>query len=89
LVTLALYFAVRVAQGEGAGSTVGLGLAFGAAAAAKISVLSFLLIIVAAYGWRLWVRWRAVDGPAEGGETDAAAGWERRALHAVTAPGGH
>ncbi len=78
LVTLALYFAVRVAQGEGAGSTVGLGLAFGAAAAAKISVLSFLLIIVAAYGGRLWVRWRAVDGPAEGGETDAAAGWERR-----------
>ncbi|MFO7697538.1 MAG: DUF2298 domain-containing protein, partial [Anaerolineae bacterium] len=45
LVTLALYFAVRVAQGEGGWSIVGLGLAFGLSVAAKISVATFLLVI--------------------------------------------
>jgi YYY domain-containing protein len=45
LVTLALYFAVRVAQGEGRWSILGLGLAFGLAVSAKISVATFLLII--------------------------------------------
>jgi YYY domain-containing protein len=48
-VTLALYMAVRVAQGEGWKSTVGLAIAFGLAVAAKISVLSFLLVIGLAY----------------------------------------
>ncbi|MCD6302552.1 MAG: glycosyltransferase family 39 protein, partial [Anaerolineae bacterium] len=47
--TLALYFAVRVAQGEGWGSVIGLGLAFGMAVSAKISALTFSLVIAAAF----------------------------------------
>ena len=48
-VTLALYFTVRVAQGEGWGSVVGLGVAFGLAVSAKISALTFGLVIAAAF----------------------------------------
>ncbi|NLD72152.1 MAG: hypothetical protein GX649_05475, partial [Chloroflexi bacterium] len=44
-VTLALYLAVRVAQGGGWGSMLALGVAFGLAVSAKISVLSFLGVI--------------------------------------------
>jgi len=56
-VTLALYMAVRVAQGEGWGSILMMGVAFGLAVAAKISVLSFLLIIGLAYCLRILLRW--------------------------------
>jgi len=62
-VTLALYFAVRVAQGEGWGSLLGLGIAFGLAVSAKISVLSFLLIIGLAYLLRMAALW---TDPASG-----------------------
>ncbi|MFH1085280.1 MAG: DUF2298 domain-containing protein, partial [Chloroflexota bacterium] len=57
-VTLALYFAVRVAQGKGWGSVLGLAVAFGLAVASKISVLTFLLIIALAYGLRYLAEWR-------------------------------
>ena len=58
--TLALYFAVRVAQGEGWGSVVGLGVAFGLAISAKISALTFGLVIAAAFLVRM-------SGVAQGG----------------------
>ncbi|MBN1399383.1 MAG: glycosyltransferase family 39 protein, partial [Anaerolineae bacterium] len=48
-VTLTLYLAVRVAQGDGWGSVLGMAVAFGLAVASKISVLSFLLIVGLAY----------------------------------------
>jgi len=57
--TLALYFAVRVAQGEGWGSVVGLGLAFGMAVSAKISALTFSLVIAAAFLVRIVQRAQA------------------------------
>ncbi|NLG49335.1 MAG: hypothetical protein GX552_04395, partial [Chloroflexi bacterium] len=60
-VTLALYFAVRVAQGEGWGSLLGLGAAFGLAVSAKISVLTFLLIIGLAYLLRMAALWANPD----------------------------
>ena len=56
LVTLALYFAVRVAQGEGGWSIAGLGLAFGLSVAAKISVATFLLVIGLALLIRVFAR---------------------------------
>ncbi|MBM3190479.1 MAG: phospholipid carrier-dependent glycosyltransferase, partial [Chloroflexi bacterium] len=52
-VTLAMYYVIRVAQGGGWGSVVMLGVAFGLAVSAKISVLSFPLVIVLAYLLRL------------------------------------
>jgi YYY domain-containing protein len=55
-VTLALFFAVRVAQGEGWVSIVGLGLAFGLAVSCKISVLTFLLVIGLAALVRVFAR---------------------------------
>ncbi|MHB1355161.1 MAG: DUF2298 domain-containing protein [Anaerolineae bacterium] len=58
-VTMALYFAVRVAQGEGIGSVIGLGVAFGMAVSCKISVLTFLLIIALAFSLRLVRHWRS------------------------------
>ncbi len=64
-VTVALYFAVRVAQGEGWGSIVGLGIAFGLAVSAKISVLTFLGVIGLAFILRVIKAWRQeahVDG---------------------------
>ncbi|HUV94522.1 MAG TPA: glycosyltransferase family 39 protein, partial [Anaerolineae bacterium] len=57
-VTLALYLAVRIAQGEGLGSVLMLGVAFGLAVASKISVLSFLLVIGLAYALRTVARWK-------------------------------
>jgi YYY domain-containing protein len=53
-VTLALYLAVRVAQGGKTGALVLLGAAFGLAVSSKISVLSFLLIIGLALLLRLF-----------------------------------
>ncbi|MGC9360937.1 MAG: glycosyltransferase family 39 protein, partial [Anaerolineae bacterium] len=47
--TLSLYMAIRVAQGEGWGSVLGLGVAFGFAVSAKISALTFGLVIAAAF----------------------------------------
>ncbi|MBC7234724.1 MAG: glycosyltransferase family 39 protein, partial [Chloroflexi bacterium] len=78
-VTLALYFAVRVAQHfdgtqghsrhmplrSGWGSVLMLGVSFGLAVSAKISVLSFLLIIGLAYVLRVSSRWRAEDNAAD------------------------
>jgi len=65
-VTLALYFAVRVAQGGGWGSLLGLGSAFGLAVSAKISVLTFLLVIGLAFVLRIAATWaqrpRVPDG---------------------------
>lgn len=55
-VTLSLYLAVRVAQGEGWGSILGLGLAFGLAVSSKISVLTFLLVIGLALLLRTFAR---------------------------------
>ena len=55
-VTLALYSAVRVAQGEGFGSVLMLGAAFGLAVAAKISVLTFILVIGLAFTLRAAAR---------------------------------
>lgn len=57
-VTLALYFAVRIAQGEGIGSIIGLGVAFGMAVSCKISVLTFFLVIALAFSLRLYRHWR-------------------------------
>ncbi len=57
-VTLALYSAVRVAQGEGFGSVLMLGAAFGLAVAAKISVLTFILVICLAFTLRAAARWK-------------------------------
>ncbi len=48
-ITLALYAAVRVAQGEGWGSVLLLGVAFGLAVSCKINALTFLLIIGLAF----------------------------------------
>jgi len=45
LVTLALYFSVRVAQGEGRWSIAGLGVSFGLALASKVSIATFGLVI--------------------------------------------
>ncbi len=73
-VTLALYLAVRVAQGEGWGSIVALGVAFGLAVSAKISVLSFLGVIGLALIQRTLAAWRA----APGGVAAAPTGWVRR-----------
>jgi YYY domain-containing protein len=67
-VTLALYFAVRVAQGEGWGSVMGLGVTFGMAVAAKISVLSFLGVIGLAYLLRIMAR---REDEASSGHTSA------------------
>ena len=60
-VTLALYLAVRVSQGKGWGSTVAMALAFGLAVSAKISVLTFLLIIGLAYVLRYLAEWEQVS----------------------------
>jgi YYY domain-containing protein len=57
-VTLALYYAVRVAQRGGWGSILVLAVAFGFAVSAKISVLSFLLVIGLAYCLRILAQWR-------------------------------
>jgi len=80
-VTLALYYAVRVAQGEGFGSVLMLGVAFGFAVAAKISVLSFLLIICLAYALRVAAGRR---GERDGDPlvlTDLQRRWGRTRLH--------
>ncbi len=45
LVTLALYYAIRVAQGEGRWSIAGLGVSFGLALASKVSIATFGLVI--------------------------------------------
>jgi len=58
-VTLALYLAVRVAQGGGWGSILALGLAFGLAVSSKISVATFLGIIGLALIHRTVSAWRA------------------------------
>ncbi len=55
-VTLALFFAVRVAQGGHLPHILGLGLAFGLAVSCKISVLTFLLIIGLAAVLRVFAR---------------------------------
>jgi len=47
-VTLAFYFAVRVAQGEGWSSFLGLGVAYGFAVAGKVNSALFGVVIVAA-----------------------------------------
>ncbi len=73
-VTLALYLAVRVAQGGGWGSMVSLGVAFGLAVSAKISVLSFLGVIGLALIYRTVAAWRRA--PEE--PRTAAQGWARR-----------
>ena len=57
-VTLAMYFVIRVAQGEGWGSVAMLAVAFGLAVSAKISVLSFPLVIGLAYILRILGRWQ-------------------------------
>jgi YYY domain-containing protein len=62
LVTLALYMSVRVAQGEGKWSLLGLGLAFGLALSAKISIATFAVII----GLALLIRVFARKGPSPG-----------------------
>ena len=67
-VTLALYMAVRVAQGEGWGSILGLGVAFGLAVSSKISVLTFLAVIGLAALLRVFSR-----PPIH----DSAGPWER------------
>ncbi len=71
-VTLALYFAVRVAQGKGWFSFIMLGVAFGLAVSAKISVLTFLLIIGLAYVWRVVVRWRQAEAASQERVLDAS-----------------
>ena len=65
-VTLALYLAVRVAQGGGWPSMLGLGVAFGLAVSAKISVLSFLGVIGLALLQRALAGWErdALLGPS-------------------------
>ncbi len=73
-VTLALYAAVRVAQGEGRGSILLLGLAFGLAVSAKISVLSFIGVIALAYALRTLTLWRRGDDGASGGRVVDASG---------------
>lgn len=69
--TLSLYLAVRVAQGGGRGSVVLLGVAFGLAVSAKISVLSFLLIIVLAYAVRSWAQRTSLLSTTDGTLVDA------------------
>ncbi|MEA3407038.1 MAG: DUF2298 domain-containing protein [Chloroflexota bacterium] len=61
-VTLALFYAIRVAQGEGWGSVLAMAVAFGLATASKISVLPFLLVMGLAYTLRIWRRWQAHRG---------------------------
>ncbi|MHB0858444.1 MAG: DUF2298 domain-containing protein [Anaerolineae bacterium] len=61
-VTLAFYLAVRVAQGQGWGSILALGIAFGLAVSAKVSVLTFLLVIGLALALRVYARWQAQRG---------------------------
>jgi len=73
-VTLALYFAVRVAQGERWGSILGLGIAFGLAVSAKISVLSFLGVIGLACLLRVIRAWRT--GPHD--DRTTLLDWRRR-----------
>jgi hypothetical protein len=71
LVTLALYLGVRVAQGEGRWSILGLGLAFGLALSAKISIATFALIIGLALLIRVFAHKGAVQG-SEGGAGENA-----------------
>jgi len=52
-VTVTLYFAVRVAQGGGWGSLLGMGIGYGFAVAGKISMLTFGLILGLALLWRI------------------------------------
>jgi hypothetical protein len=63
-VTLALYLAVLVAQGRGWGAILLLGVAFGLAVSAKISVLTFLAVIALAYALRIWARWKCSQDAA-------------------------
>jgi YYY domain-containing protein len=73
-VTLALYAAVRVAQGEGRGSIILLGVAFGLAVSAKISVASFCGVIALAYLLRTLTLWRRGAEEASGGRVVDASG---------------
>ncbi len=62
-VTLALYMAVRVAQGGRWGSIVGLGIAYGMAASCKINSLAFIGVIALAFCQRLALRSRSAGEP--------------------------
>lgn len=81
-VTLALYAAVRVAQGDGWPSVALLGVAFGLAVSAKISVLTFLGIIGLAFLLRVLRRaWPAALAPS----SDMASNAGRRCeVHAAS-----
>jgi len=70
LVTLALYLAVRVAQGDSWRHRILLGLAFGLAVACKISVASFALVIALAFVQAAWRR----------STTEAPSVWRSRRL---------
>ena len=68
-VTLALYLAVLVAQGERWGSILLLGVAFGLAVSAKISVLTFLAVIALAFALRIAGQWKRLrDAPMSGSD---------------------
>ena len=59
-------------KGRGGGSILGMAVAFGVAVAAKISVLSFLLVIGLAYSLRILARWKQEESaPASGPLIDA------------------
>jgi YYY domain-containing protein len=76
LVTLALYLAVRVAQGDRWRDRIGLGIVFGLAVACKISVLSFGLVIALAFALAAWRR-----GAQEAGERHRSRRLGRYLLH--------
>ena len=69
-VTLALYSVVRLAQGGGWGTVLMLGVSFGLAVSAKISVLSFPLVIVLAYALRILGPWRRWEADSQGALLD-------------------
>ncbi|NLV73737.1 MAG: hypothetical protein GXY52_03490 [Chloroflexi bacterium] len=60
-VTLALYYAVRVAQGRSWRNLIALGFAFGMAASCKINTLSFLAVIGPALLLRMQARKQSAD----------------------------
>lgn len=82
--TLALYLAVRAAEGWGGpvAMPLALGAVVGAAGLSKLSGLATALLVVAAYGWRLHTRpaegaWRGLVRPLllAGAAALAVSGW--------------
>ncbi|MHB9031584.1 MAG: DUF2298 domain-containing protein [Anaerolineae bacterium] len=75
-ITLALYMAVRVAQGGGWGSIIGLGFAYGMAVSCKINSLAFLLVITLAFSLRL-MNWRQPENADASNDEQAQHGKPR------------